>query len=300
MVPTNILITGASGFIGQRFLTYNVKKYVLITVSLQAVHPANIDFSDIYTIVHFAGIAHQMKRIEDKVYFDINFELTKEFADAAKRAGVAHFVFISTTKVFGEHQNQVLSETSPCNPQNDPYAESKLQAEQYLQSIEDANFTVSIVRPPLVYGPGVKGNLIRFLHLADKNWPLPFANIANRRTMVYLDNLVELINRIVDTRKSGVFLAGDTHPISTTLLLTEMRLKMSKSPRLFVLPGPMRQMLQKWRPEMVLRLWGSQEMDTRSTNERLGFTPPYSIQHGIADMVEWYIKERQTQYRLNK
>lgn len=299
MFPTNILITGASGFIGQRFLEYNAKKYVLRTVSLQAVNPADIDFSNIHAVVHLAGMAHQMKRIEDKIYFDVNFELTRQLADAAKRAGVPHFLFMSTIKVFGERQTQVLSETSACDPVNDPYGASKLQAERYLQSIEDTTFTVSIVRPPLVYGAGVKGNLLRFLRLADKNWPLPFAKINNRRSMVYLDNLIALINCIVDTRTPGIFLAGDSQPISTTFLLTEMRHKMGKPPGLFALPDAVRRIIQKWKPETALRLWGSLEMDTRSTNARLKFTPPYSIQHGIANMVEWYTDEHRIPHKDN-
>jgi nucleoside-diphosphate-sugar epimerase len=284
-----ILITGASGFIGHRFLIYNKSRFHLQAVSLQQLSVSEIDFNAIDTIVHLAGMAHQMQKIEDQLYFDVNYELTKRLALRAKEKGVPHFIFISTIKVFGEHQEQVLNENSPCVPINDPYGQSKLEAEKFLQEIEDDNFVVSIVRPPLVYGPGVKGNLLRLLKLVDTPFPLPFAGINNRRSMVSLDNLIALINTIIEQRKSGIFLAGDERPISTTYLITEMRKSMDKNPNLFILPSFIRKMLYKSRPELALRLFGSLEMDTKPSFDKLQFTPPYSTAQGICEMVEWYL-----------
>ncbi len=264
-----ILLTGASGFVGQRFVEYNKERYILKPVSLKHQSVEDIDFTGVDAIVHLAGMAHQMQKIEDQIYFDINTELTKKFALAAKAQGVSHFIFISTIKVFGEHQNAVLTEGSPCQPINDPYGQSKLDAEKLLERMEDSTFTVAIIRPPLVYGPKVKGNLIRFLKLADSNMPLPFATISNRRTMVYLDNLTALINAIIEKKASGIYLAADDTPISTTYLIAQMRQNMGKEAKLFSMPLPFKWVLKKVRPEMYIRLFGSLEMNPEHSFTRL-------------------------------
>lgn len=283
-----ILITGASGFVGKRYLVYNKDKYTIMPVSLRKTTPEQIDYSKVDTIVHLAGMAHQMQKIDDQIYFDVNYELTKNFAQAAKNNKVKHFIFISTIKVFGEHQKAVLNENSPCEPVNDPYGESKLKAEQVLEKMNDDEFCVSIVRPPLVYGPGVKGNLIRFLELANKSYPLPFKAVDNKRTMVFLDNLIELINRLTDAPQNGIFLAGDRAPISTTTLISTMRKQMGKSPNLFVMPTPFKALLKMLKPGLAIRLYDSLEMNTSNTNQRLNFEPPYSIEEGIKSMTDWF------------
>jgi nucleoside-diphosphate-sugar epimerase len=284
----NIILTGATGFVGERYSIYSKDKYNIRAVSLQKKTISQVDFKYIDVILHLAGKAHQMQKIDDQIYFDVNYTLTKELADAAKSAGVKHFIFVSTIKVFGEYQKGVLTEKSPCLPQNDPYGESKLKAEQYLQSIEDDNFIVSIIRPPLIYGPGVKGNLIRFLELGNKSYPLPFKNLKNRRTMVFLDNFIELINRIIETKQSGIFLASDESPISTEKLISEIRHNLGKKPNLFETPDFMKKMLGIVKPEFALRLFGSLEMDTSDSFKRLDFKPPYSIEQGIKSMTDWY------------
>lgn len=288
----NILLTGASGFVGQRYVEYNKDTYNLSTVSLRTTKVDEVDYKGIDTIIHSAGMAHQMQKIDDQIYFDVNYELTKAFADKAKASGVKHFIFISTIKVFGEHHKTVLRENSNCEPINDPYGESKLEAEKYLKQIETNDFTISIVRPPLVYGPRVKGNLIRFLKLADTPFPLPFSGIDNRRTMVFLDNLIELLNTITNQRKSGLFLAGDRHPISTTFLIKTMREQMGKSPQLFKIPSLFKWLLEKVKPDFAIRLYGSLEMDTSSTNNNLNFIPPYSVEDGMKTMVNWYLSTK--------
>ena len=286
-----VLLTGASGFVGQRFLEYNKNTFNIRTVSLVNTAVENIDFTGIDALVHLAGKAHQMTKIDDSIYFEVNTELTKKLALAAKAQGVPHFIFISTIKVFGEHQNAVLTEGSPCEPINDPYGESKLKAENFLQSIEDTTFTVSIIRPPLIYGPRVKGNLIRFLKLADNGKPLPFDKIDNRRTMVFLDNFIALINTIIAQKQSGIFLAADTQPISTTFLIAEMRKNMARPTRLFAMPSILKWVLKTMKPEMYIRLYGSLEMNPQDSFKRLNFKAPYSVEHGIGEMVKWYKEE---------
>src|SRR4051812_25526198 len=159
-----IVITGASGFVGKRFMEYNKGRYELIALSLRAGIPANIDLMQTATILHLAGKAHEMKAVDDKLYFEINFELTRKLADEAKRQGVRQFIYISSVKVYGNMPDAFVDETTTCEP-DDAYGKSKFAAEEYLRSIEDAHFRVAIIRPPLVYGPGVKGNMMRFLAL---------------------------------------------------------------------------------------------------------------------------------------
>ena len=285
---SNIFLTGSSGFIGQRFLEYNKDKLSVRAISLINQDINKIDFSNIDVIVHMAGKAHQMTKIDDSIYFEVNTELTKKLALAAKTNGISHFIFISTIKVFGEHQNSILTEESKCEPIDDPYGQSKLDAELFLKSIETPDFVVSIIRPPLVYGPGVKGNLIRFLKLADSNKWLPFAGIDNRRTMVYLDNLIELINRIIYQKKSGIFLAADDKPMSTTFLIEEMRKSINRPIRLFRMPTIFKLVLKKVRPELYMRLYGSLEMNPQNTFTQLNFKPPYSVEEGLREMVKGY------------
>jgi nucleoside-diphosphate-sugar epimerase len=287
MKPT-ILLTGATGFVGLRYVEYNKDIYNIKPLSLQKTKVDDVNFDNIDAIVHLAGMAHQMQKINPQIYFDVNYELTKNLAARAKAAGVKHFVFVSTIKVFGEHHTTVLNEKSPCEPINDPYGQSKLDAEEFLKTLEDDNFTVAIVRPPLIYGPNVKGNLIRFLKLADTNYPLPFKGIDNRRTMVFLDNFIALLNVIVEKKSSGIFLVADAQPISTTFLISEMRRHMGKSPNLFAIPSLFTSILSKVKPEFALRLYGSLEMDATESNKKINFTPPYSIEQGIKTMVQWY------------
>ena len=123
-----ILLTGSTGFVGKRFLEYNQNRCEIQTVSLQNCDISGIDFKGIDSIVHLAGKAHQMKKIDDQIYFDVNFNLTKKLAEAAKQAGVEHFIFISTIKVFGKTDCEILCEKSVCNPINDAYGQSKFDA----------------------------------------------------------------------------------------------------------------------------------------------------------------------------
>lgn len=289
MKDINVLLTGATGFVGKRYLEYKINSQKIKPLSFENWKESEVDiFKNIDTIVHLAGIAHRMEKTDPDLYFSINYRKTCVFADVAKKMGVRHFIFISTIKVFGEDQNQVLTIHSPCKPQNDPYGESKLQAENYLKSIEDENFVVSIIRPPLIYGPGVKGNLIKFLELGDMSIPLPFKDVKNKRTMIFLDNFIELVIRVIESKKGGLFLAGDRTVISTEYLISEIRKNLKKPASLFKLPSFLVSILTILKPELIKRLYGSLEMDTQSSDIKLEFTPPYSSEYGIKQMVDWY------------
>jgi len=282
-----IAVTGGSGFVGKRLLECDRDTFRLQTIDLRNTSIASIDITSADAIIHLAGKAHQMEPIDDKVYFDINYELTKQLADKAKKSGVKQFVFVSTVKVYGDELPGILDETSACTP-TDAYGRSKLKAEQYLQSIETDSFKIAIIRPPLVYGPGVKGNMIRLLRLAAKNIPLPFGKSRNARSMVFVDNLVALINAIILKEAAGIFIAGDRAPLPTDKLLQLIRTHLGNNKGLISVPGVCRNLIKHLKPGLYLRLFGSYVIDNSSTNQKLDFTPPFSTDYGVEQMVKWF------------
>ena len=284
----NIGITGAGGFVGRRFIEYNRNRYSITRIPLRLTKPAELELPRVHAIIHLAGKAHDMKAADDRAYWEVNYELTRSLANEAKKRGIPHFVYISSVKVYGHEADMVFSEDSACHPV-DPYGKSKLEAESYLKSIQTDNFKVAIIRPPLIYGPGVKGNMLRLLKLAEKNLPLPFGGTANQRSMVFLDNLVELINRIIEIGASGTFVAGDLHTISTGELMHLIRSSMNKKDGLITISPFTRILLKIFRPSLFNRLYGSFVIDNSKTNLALDFIPPYPTEYGIKQMVDWYI-----------
>lgn len=284
---TKIALTGASGFVGNRFVEYNKGKFDILPVSLQEKKVTDFDLTGIDAVVHLAGKAHEMKPIPDKVYYDVNYKLTKDLAEHAKIQGVSHFVFISTTKVYGDEAGSILDEGSLCNP-DDAYGKSKFQAEELLRYMADGAFKVAIIRPPLVYGPGVKGNMIRLLELANKNIPLPFQKAGNARSIVFVDNLIELLNLVIEKQASGLLIAGDEKPVSSDELIRLIRKYLGRKDGLVFVPGFLRVILKAARPSLYTRLFGSFVVDNGETNKALAFIPPYSTEYGIAQMVIWF------------
>ncbi len=282
----NILLTGATGFVGQHFLQYNKDSYHIVTASVRENKPLP-SLLDIEAIVHLGGKAHEMQPIPDEVYFTANAELAKQLAIAAKAAGVRHFIYASSVKVYGNIESENINENTACHP-DDAYGQSKLLGEQYLQQLSDDNFMVSIIRPPLVYGSGVKGNMLKLLQLAQKNIPLPFGNISNKRSMVFIGNLVALINKLIETKTSGVFIAGDAAPVSTTHLVSLIRKASGKKSNLVYIPKLIQTLIKKLRYPLYIRLFGSFVIDNTTTNQKLNFQPPFSTEKGIEEMVTWF------------
>jgi nucleoside-diphosphate-sugar epimerase len=283
-----VLLTGSSGFIGQRYLSYNRKSYTIQTVSLQQTSIEAIDFANIKVIIHLAGIAHRMDQPSGQIYYDVNVEQTRQLAIKAQKGGVPHFIFASSVKVYGDELNNTqLDETSPTAPEDD-YGKSKLQAEQILRGLENEHFKVAIVRPPLVYGAGVKGNMLKIMALATKPYPLPLKGINNQRSMVFIDNLVALFNTITENQASGVFIAGDKKPLSTSQLFETISTTMGKKPHWFKVPHWGISLLKSIKPALVSRLFGSFVIDNTQTNKTLNFIPPHTAEEGIAQMVNWY------------
>ena len=212
-----LMITGASGFIGTNFIEKYKEKYNIIPVDLLKIKPEDLDFKDVDTVLHLAALVHQMNGAPREKYFEVNTELTKKVVEAAKKNKVKHFVFYSTVAVYGTHgslkEKLVLTKDSKVNPKT-PYAESKWKAEEILRALENENFKVSILRPPMVYGENCPGNMKK-LEKIVKIFPiLPFGNDENKRTLVHIDKLLEITKEVIDKEISGITIPKDDEDMS--------------------------------------------------------------------------------------
>ena len=278
MTKKTLMITGASGFIGSNFIERYKDKYNIIPVDLLKIKPEEIDFRGVDTVLHLAALVHQMKGAPREKYFEVNTELTRRVAEEAKKQGVRHFVFYSTVKVYGYdgdlyNHNIILNEESECKPMNDPYGESKWEAEKILRRLEDDNFKIGIIRPPMVYGKGVKGNMESLIKLVKMLPILPFNYDKNRRSLVNIENLMYLTALVIDKEASGVFLPLDEKNIS----LKEIVEGIEKAYNLKRINIPMIQpifwLLTKLKPNIMVRLFGTLQFDNKLTREKLGYIP---------------------------
>lgn len=285
-----LMITGASGFIGTNFIERYKDKYNIVPVDLLKVKPEEIEFKDVDTVLHLAALVHQMNGAPREKYFEVNTELTKKIAEAAKKNKVKHFVFYSTVKVYGydgdlyDH-NFILNEYSPCNPTNDPYGESKWEAEKILREMESDDFIVSVIRPPMVYGKGVKGNMETLINLIRKLPILPFNYTKNRRSFVNIDNLLHLTSLVIDKEKEGIFLPLDEKSLSLKEMIEGieegLKIKRIKIPMI----QPFFWILTKIKPNIMVRLYGSLQFENRETKEKLEYIPLVSYEEGIKNML---------------
>jgi UDP-glucose 4-epimerase len=169
---------------------------------------------------------------------------------------------------------------------DDAYGKSKWLAEQFLKTLESPTFCVSVVRPPMVYGPGVKGNMEKLIALCRLPLPLPFAKVGNQRTMVFVDNLVEMVNALIEKPISGIFVPSDAFAISTDELIIFLRKALGKKAHVFALPSFLGALLKRLRPALHHRLFGSFVINNKKTNQELSFAAPYTTEFGIETMVK--------------
>lgn len=278
-----ILLTGASGFIGTYFQNKYLKKYDIETFSFLKDNVEKLNLNGIDTIVHLSALVHQMGGATKEAYEQTNVTNTLLLAQKAKEIGVKHFIFMSTVKVYGEETNISYCEKSECHPE-DEYGKSKLKAENELKKLEDKNFIVSIIRTPIVYGYGVKANIKSLVNLVKKVPLLPFGKIKNRRSMVYIGNLSHLIDTLISKNISGVFLACDDEPLSTTLLIEYIAKALDKKVYLIKIPL-FSHLLKALKPSFHKRLYESLEVDNNLTKETLKLKNLYTTQQGLTYMI---------------
>lgn len=303
-----LLLTGATGFLGRRLantllshsdlkLTAVVRRHVdMLAARIVEVpeHDGNTDWSvalaDQQVVVHAAARAHIMKdEIADPLaeYRKVNVEGTLNLARQAAVAGAKRFVFISSIKVNGEQTplgKPFRAEDVPV-PEDD-YGVSKWEAEQGLKQLAaETGMEVVIIRPPLVYGPGVKGNFASMIKLVTKGFPLPFGAVYNQRSLVAVDNLVDLILTCIEhpAAANQVFLAGDGHDLSTTELLSGVAKAAGKSSRLIPVPSSLLMLCATLlgKKAVARRLLGSLQVDISKARNLLGWEPLVSVEEGL-------------------
>ncbi|AOU14844.1 NAD-dependent dehydratase [Legionella pneumophila] len=254
-------------------------------------------------VIHLAARVHIMKEYATSSldeYCKINSIATKNFVEQAVQNNVKRFIFLSTIKVHGEFSQNNLPFSEDCRTQpEDPYAKSKLYAEQFIQEIcQNARMEFVILRPPLVYGPYVKANFLRILQLVDKKWPLPFGSIYNKRTFIYIDNLVSAISAVVSEPSAAnqVYLVADDCSWSLTQLVQTLSRKMNT--KLFLIPIPVQILIFLFKlcglKNINTRLFSSLEVSNEKIKSQLGWTPPVSSIDGLEKTVKWYQNEYNT------
>lgn len=313
-----VLVTGARGFVGEavvfrllldRRMTPLAAargetrlKGLCPIVTLELGHRAVIpDMTDIDVIVHAAARVHVMNdECSDPLteYRRVNVEGAVQLARKAAAAGVKRFIFISSIKVNGEQSQAGRPFTALDKPMpKDPYGVSKLEAELALQAIaQSTGMELVIIRPPLVYGPGVRANFLNMMRWLDKGMPLPFGAIDNCRSLVSLTNLVDLVVIcITHPRAAGqLFLVSDDEDLSTTALLKGMARALGRKAPLLPLPGGLlvwlATLLGKRAP--ALRLCGSLQVDISHTREVLGWVPPSTMERALLQTAEHYLDNK--------
>lgn len=306
-----ILITGANGFVGSALvarlladgaairacvrqagatLPVGAKDVVVATLSPDFDwHAALIDVD---VVVHIAARVHVMQESAQDAqaeYRRVNVEGTMNLVRQAAAAGVRRFVFLSSVKVHGEatEHGQAFSEDDPPAPQ-DPYGVSKMEAEAGLRAVAGAMEWV-IVRPPLVYGPGVKANFAALVSAVRRGWPLPLGAIRNRRSLVGLDNLVDLVTACITHPMAAnqVFLVSDGDDLSTPDLVRALAGASQVSARLVPVPVWLLRVLTSaiGKGAVLQRLAGNLQVDISHARAQLGWNPPVSVSEGLRRVV---------------
>lgn len=304
----HIAVTGADGFIGRELCAvlrsngYEVK-------ALGRSSPCGIPslgernawhgiLSGVDAVIHLAGRAHVMKETVHhplSEFRNINVDGTMCVAQAAVDAGIRRFVFVSSIGVLGNDSGSAaFSEETPPAPA-EPYAVSKYEAELALRRLEQqTDLEVMIVRPPLVYGPHVKGNFHRLLYLVAMGIPLPLGSVANHRSFVGVTNLSELL-LLCAARPIGaqrLFVVSDGQELSTPELLGMLAARMKRPKRIFRFSTAIlrRSAALLGRQRELQGLTGNLRVNPALARSALGWTPSKSLETGIGEMVDWFVR----------
>ena len=314
-----VLITGSNGFIGQHLvsnlrnekgisLVLSSRKYVesLSGLADQFIFPSIDSSTDwkkvlvgVDTVVHLAGIAHDTKlnpKNSDIKYIESNIKTTSNLARQAVKAGVNRFIYLSSIKVNGEETsiNKPFVADDIPDPQ-DIYAKSKLNAEIALKKISEiSDLKLVIIRPVLVYGPGVKGNFLNLMKWIKRGIPLPFALISNKRDLVSINNLIKFITICLKhpSAVGQVFLISDNISLSTKSLIEKLARFQKKKILLLPFPKALLSLVFNLlgRKELSQKLLGSLEVNTQKNINLLGWRPSQDMDEVLKETVEFFTK----------
>jgi nucleoside-diphosphate-sugar epimerase len=303
-----LMVTGANGFVGRALCAEAsargievlgaIRHQGQLPVGVESIAVGDIDVNTDWqnvlvgcdVVIHLAARVHVMQEYSEDPLAEfrrINVAGTERLARSAAAAGVKRLVYVSSVKVNGEETalGRVYAEQDAPGPQ-DPYGISKWEAEQALHRVaKETGLEVVIVRPPLVYGAGVKGNFAQMISVLKRGVPLPFALVRNKRSLIYVGNLVDvLILCATHPAAAGqTYLVSDGEDISTPDLLRKLGSAMSKKSRLFSCPIAFLNLAGSLvgKSDQVARLLGSLQVDSNKIHRELDWVPPYSLQQGL-------------------
>lgn len=312
---TTILVTGATGFVGGHLLPPLLEQPDNVRAALRTLPTSQMAtgvdlcqvgdinastnwqdaLQDVDIVIHLASRAHILKEtVADPMaaFNQVNVEGTRQLVQQSIEAGVKHFIFISSVGAMTTLSDDCLTEESACVPDS-PYGRSKWQAEQDLMALAQTTaMKWTILRPTLVYGPHNPGNMERLIKLVDRGLPLPFGLIKNRRSLVYVGNLVDAILTILENPKAfnQTFLISDGITLSTAELIRAIANALHGPARLLPIPPLLLKVLGQvtGKSDSVDRLLGSLAVDSAKICQTLDWTPPYSMQQGLEKTADWY------------
>ena len=308
-----IVVTGANGFVGShlcRALQRKGMAYRAVVREGAQAPPGTADLvrlpsldthtdwatvlQDASTVIHLAARVHQLQDTSAdplQAFRASNLHATLQLARCAQKMGVQRFIFVSTVKVLGEETapGRLFHASDPAQPQ-DAYATSKHEAEQALRAlVAGGSMELVIVRPPLVYGPGVRANFASLVRVVRRGIPLPLACVHNLRSLVGIDNLVSLLLRCTQHADAGGqnFLVSDGHDLSTPDLVRQLATALGQPARLWPVPLAGLQLAARLtgRQAAVQRLCSSLQVDISATCQRLQWAPPVPVAEGLRRMV---------------
>ncbi len=310
-----ILVTGASGFIGSHLLSLLLARGWQVRGTVRSAErldrlpaPAEgvvvgalgpqTDWSEalagVDVAVHLAARVHVMRDADPSAYSRANVDGSRRLAEEATAAGVKRLVFMSSVKAMGEAERAARPwrEEDPCLPQ-DEYGRSKLEAERAIaEAACQTGMETVVLRPPVVYGPGVTANIFTLFCMVNRGWPLPLGSVDNRRSFIYVGNLVHALMAAAEHPKAAgeTFLVSDGQDLSTPELIRAIGRALGRPARLFPLsPGLLRGVARcLGRSAEVDRLLGSLVVDSTRIRRRLGWEPPFLLEQGLARTAEWY------------
>ena len=308
-----VLITGASGFVGQKVIARAKSRGMDVTAVLRKMSEPPSSAKSILVdeisgstnwgnslrgadvVIHLAARVHVMKEDSSdplQEFRKVNVAGTEHLARCAAASGVKRFVYVSSIKVNGESTDSIsaFSEADAPSPQ-DPYGVSKWEAELALQRVaQQTGLEVVIVRPPLVYGKGVKGNFAQMLKVLAKGIPLPLAAVHNLRSLIYVENLADalLVCATHPAAAGNTYLVSDGEDVSTPDLLRQLGEAMGHPARLLPCPAVLLTLLARLvgKSAQVERLAGSLRVDSGKIRRELGWQPPYRMQEGLRKTIE--------------
>jgi UDP-glucose 4-epimerase len=248
------------------------------------------------SVIHLIGRAHVLREKAPNPlaeFHKVNVEITQRLLEACGEQDIRRFIFLSSIAVVGQDTNsQPYTERTPCHP-NTPYGITKLEAERrILVAVKEIGLEATILRAPMVYGPGAKGNVLRLLRIVDYGIPVPFACVPNARSVLYVGNLISAIGECLRTSLATgeIFNVADTEAVSTRELAEMISSLFGRPIRALSIPPSWIRLLGHLlgRSKDADRMLNSVTVSTSKISSMLDWTPPYSLEEGLTETVNWY------------